>query len=131
MSSVKQLTVNDFYIKDNNVYLTKDAFTEEPGILFVWATWCGHCVAFKPTFETIANKLSTAKDTFQFVALESTEFDSEKGQKLSDAMKITGYPTLLWCMNNKIIGQYSGARTEKDILNNICDMYHHCIKYHS
>lgn len=128
MNVIKKLTINDFQINtDGTVNINPTIFNDQPGLLFVWATWCSHCVRFKPIFEELATKLNKGTSTFPCVTLESAEFKSEKGNKLSNSLHVKGYPTLLWCHKNKVIGEYNGNRDLNTMLQKVCDMYHHCV----
>jgi thiol-disulfide isomerase/thioredoxin len=113
-----------------NVYVNKKITNGEPGILLIHASWCGHCKRFTPTYQGISQKLNKNRLAFPCVAIESEELKKDNGQ-LSKALSIEGYPTIkFFDQNGKIIGDYNGGRDEKEILNNICDVYHHCVAKH-
>lgn len=122
------LNTNDFIItNDNTVYLKNKITNGEPGMLLIHATWCGHCKHFIPIYQNLSRKLGVR---FPCVAIESEELKKDNG-KLSKALSIEGYPTIkFFDQHGKIVKDYNGNRNEKDILNNICQVYHHCVTKH-
>jgi thioredoxin 1 len=85
--------------------LTEANFEEtldKGGILFIdfWASWCGPCRAFAPTFEAAARKHSDI--TFAKV-------DTEAQRGLAAAFEIQAIPTLAVFRDGILIGQNAGA----------------------
>lgn len=116
------LDSKDFKIKDNGVYVTSN--NNKPGLLLIHAEWCGHCKRFKPTFNKIASQLG--KD-FPCMSIE----DSDMTDTLKSSLQFGGYPTIkFFDQRGKIISDYNGDRSESDILTHICQVYHHCMKFH-
>jgi thiol-disulfide isomerase/thioredoxin len=124
--SVINLTDKNFTIKSNGVYITKGDVQGTPGILLIWASWCPHCHHFLPKFNNLAKILG---NNFKCVTIEHAEL--QNNPKLSDALDFKYFPTLkFFDQHGRIISEYSGPREINDILKHICEMYHHCIKYH-
>lgn len=121
---VSNLTVNNFKITQDGVYTKTNG---NPGMLLVHADWCGHCKHFIPVFRQISQQLNQDSITFPCVAIESEELKADDG-KLSKALNIEGFPTLLFFdQSGKIIGNYDGQRDKSSILKSICNVYHRCM----
>lgn len=119
------LTADNFQIKQDGVYVQSNG---KPGMLLVFATWCSHCVRFKPVFQKICKSLNSKTSKFPCLAIESEQLKSSIGAKLSAALKVEGFPTILYFnQNGKIIGNYVGPRDESNVLDNICKMYRYCV----
>jgi thiol-disulfide isomerase/thioredoxin len=89
-------------------------------MLLIHATWCSHCVRFKPTFNELCD--SIGKD-FTCTSIESKEITED----LKSILSFRGFPTIkFFDKTGRIIGDYNGSREKNDILEHICDVYHHC-----
>ncbi len=87
------LTTNTIYSTVREVETTRelDAILAEgkPVIIDISTVWCGACKMFKPTFE----KLSNEYPNIIFVAVDG---DNKNLQSFYQAIKITGYPTIVF-----------------------------------
>lgn len=93
-----------------------------PGILLVWAAFCGHCTRFKPTYAQLDARLG---DAFNVMTLE----DKDMSQNISQYLGIKGFPTLLFVDGTGAIAkEYKGDRSLQSLLAGICDFYHVCRK---
>jgi thiol-disulfide isomerase/thioredoxin len=120
--SGKILKASDFTIKGSDVYVNK--CDGNPGMLLIFAEWCHHCHKFASTFNEISD--SIGKD-FCCASIESEELQ----EPLSSALKFQGFPTIkFFDQNGKIIGDYNKERNKETVLNEICQVYHHCITKH-
>ena len=129
--SVKNLLFSDFKIDNNNVTINRSIMNNNPGILLIHATWCGHCKHFMPVYKNLSSRLNQLKDSFTCLTIESEELKKDNGL-LSKALGVQGYPTICWvAQDGKIIGQYNGNRNLESILSEVCKVYHHCIEYHN
>jgi len=118
----KQLKASDFTSKGNTLFV--NVGKKVPGILLIYADWCGHCHRFLPVFNELSNTLGP---NFVCAAIESEHIS----QALHKQLNFQGYPTIkFFDQNGKIVGEYKGERNKKNILDYICTNYHHCIKYH-
>ena len=123
--SEKQLKSSDFNINNNGVYVNKRITNGKPGLLLIHANWCGYCKRFKSTFEEITSILG---NDFPCTSIEHSDLNNEK---LRTALDFQGYPTIkFFDQHGKIIGEYKGDRSKKDLLKEICNTYHHCARYH-
>lgn len=122
---VHHLTHKDFEL-GRKVQIVKRGMRGQPGILLVWAEWCGHCIRFKPDFERLSKILG--KD-FRCAMLESKQL--EASPQLNARLKVEGFPTLkFFDQEGSIIADYP-ARAPRDIdtmLKYICDVYHKCAR---
>ena len=57
----KQLKSSDFKVTKNGVYVHQKVNGGNPGMLLIFANWCGHCQRFKPTFNELKWALSNQK----------------------------------------------------------------------
>ena len=70
------------------------------------AEWCGHCKTFLPIWNNIT---SDSKLNVKF-----TTFDSVKHMKEIQDYNISGFPTILYKVNNELI-EYVGNRDEDSV----------------
>jgi thiol-disulfide isomerase/thioredoxin len=121
-----KLESKDFILKSDEVYINTNITKKNPGMLFVYANWCGFCVKFKSTFNELQQQLGS---DFPLVSLEDIELN--KNTTLSKSLQVQGFPTIkFFDQNGKIIGNYNKNRDKQTIIEHICKVYHHCINYH-
>jgi len=83
--------------------------TGELLIVDFWATWCGPCQQFAPTFKQVAAQLEPKA---RFIKIET-----EKEQAISAKYNILSIPTLAIFKNGKEIDRVSGAMTASNFSN--------------
>lgn len=74
-----------------------------PVVVDFWATWCGPCVQFAPTFEQASSRW---EPKLRFAKLET-----EAEQALARRYAIRSIPTLMVFRDGKEIARQSGAMT--------------------
>ena len=81
--------------------------TDELLVVDFWATWCGPCQQFAPTFKQAASQLET---NARFIKIET-----EAEQTISAKYSIRSIPTLMMFKNGQEIDRVSGALSIKDL----------------
>lgn len=87
------------------VTITKDNFKETVGkdgivILDWWASWCGPCRVFAPTFESASGKHAD---------IVFGKIDTEAQPELSGAFEIRSIPTLMVFRDGILLFEQAGA----------------------
>ena len=83
--------------------------TDELLVVDFWATWCGPCQQFAPTFKQVASQLEPKA---RFIKIET-----EAEQAISAKYNIRSIPTLAIFKNGKEIDRVSGALSATDFRN--------------
>ena len=83
--------------------------TDELLVVDFWATWCGPCQQFAPTFKQAANQL---EPNARFIKIET-----EAEQSISAKYSIRSIPTLVMFKNGQEIDRVSGALSAPDFTN--------------
>lgn len=129
MSSVINLSISDLKVNGSDVYINPAKINKNPGMLLIFANWCGHCKHFLPTYNKLSIKLNKKGNTFPCLGIEDAEL--KKNSTLTSALNFQGYPTVkFFDQSGKIISDYNGDRSESDLLNTVCKVYHHCVLDH-
>ena len=94
------------------ITITKENFQSEvvqsdkPVLLDFWATWCGPCRAFGPTFEA-------ASEENPDIVFGKVDIDAN--QDLASAAGIQAVPTLMIAKQGQIIFKQAGALRAEDL----------------
>lgn len=74
---------------------------EIPVIVDCWASWCGPCMQFAPTFDSAAKKLEPK--------LRFAKLNTEVHQQVAARWRIQSIPSLLIFKGGKEVARISGA----------------------
>ncbi len=91
------------------VSVLPEARNVEPVIVFFYAPLCGWCEKMKPDWEKF-----TRKTPIKYSEVSASEM--EKYHSLPDESRILGYPTVRLYDKGKLVKEYDGDRSHKDIL---------------
>lgn len=84
-----------------------------------YASWCGHCVAFSPTYKALARDIKEWKPAVDLAAIDCAD---QENRELCKTYKVRGYPTI------KFFHAYSKPDYEglsfRDFSRNIQDLRH-------
>jgi thioredoxin 2 len=72
-----------------------------PIVIDFWASWCGPCKMFAPTFESTARKLGSE--------IVFAKVDTQANPQAADSFQIRGIPTLIFFQNGVEKKRISGA----------------------
>ena len=122
------LKASDFQIAEGRVYINSRKINNKPGMLLIFANWCGHCHRFMGTFNDISDSIGK---NFVCTSIESEQLNGN--ENLSSALNFRYFPTIkFFDQHGSIISDYPEdmKREKKDVLNYICKVYHHCVSKH-
>jgi protein disulfide-isomerase-like protein len=80
-------------------------------LVMFYAPWCGHCKHAKPAFASVASQLASKYKDIILGAVDAT-IEKDLGTKYS----ITGFPAFKYFENGQFVSDYSGGRSEQDLL---------------
>ena len=122
MSHIKNLNGNDFFVRNNQVYINPHILNNKPFMLLVWGDFCHYCHEFMPDYK----KLSLQTNRFNFLALEAKEM--KKNTMLSNALQIKGYPTILFGnVKGLVAEEFNGNRDINTLVGKIKSVCKYCI----
>lgn len=77
-------------------------FKKGKAVLDFWASWCGPCMAFKPTFEEVSKE----RTDIQFGKVNTEE---PANATLAGEYGVRSIPTVIFLEDGKEVGRFSGA----------------------
>ena len=81
--------------------------SEKPVVIDIWATWCGPCRMFAPTFEKVGEELA---DTVKFAKV-----DVDEQEDLARMFRVMSIPTLIGFKDGKAVKKTMGVIGEADL----------------
>ena len=124
-SNPKYDTYYKLLMQNRNINDESDTQTKEKeykknnkiGIVLVFAEWCGHCQALRPTWDDMVKQIDDNK--YDVVEINSDnqeeEIQSLKNKYEVDDISVNGYPTI-GSIKNKEFTPYNGSRNIKDLM---------------
>lgn len=84
-------------------------------IYFFWASWCPHCVSFKPVFEEFESKVSNNQN----IKINKVQCDENTQEVLDYVQKynIEGFPSVIIASDDGTFKHYEGQRNLKGLMN--------------
>ena len=82
---------------------------DKANLILFKAEWCGHCKAFKDTWESLKNDKEIKKKYVKMIT-----YDSDANKDELKSWKIQGFPTLI-LQKNKRAYEYNGERSLEKI----------------
>lgn len=105
------------YVKEINIENlienTRNLPADSPALLFIGASWCPHCRAFKPTYNIVADEINLKTSGLKPKCLYY-EAKQDKDE-IAKRFKLSGYPTILLFKRNKVY-KYDGPRESPPLL---------------
>lgn len=81
---------------------------QNPIIVLVYASWCGHCEQLKPEWEKMKLSVSSALNIIEIE--ESEKEQLEKYKQMNPSLVINGYPTIFKIHSNGHVEYFNGER---------------------
>ncbi|KAK7478534.1 hypothetical protein BaRGS_00030206, partial [Batillaria attramentaria] len=81
-------------------------------LVMFYAPWCGHCKRMKPAYTAAAARLKTEVPDAKLAALDAVMY-----KDFASTYKVRGFPTIQYFENGKYKSEYSGDRSEDDLVN--------------
>ena len=104
-------------ISDNKDTIKKDTKANKIALVLIFAEWCGHCQALRPTWDDMVEQI----DDNKYDVVEINSDNQEEGiQSLKtkyevDDINVNGYPTVGSIKNNTFTN-YNGGRGIKELI---------------
>lgn len=116
IANVKNLKQSDF---NSNGSLKGNG---RPGIVLVWAHWCGACKNFLKTYERLGKEMS---NHLNVLAVESEQLNKNIMEQLGG---ISSYPSLrLIDGTGKVVFKYTGPRDYFSLVTVLCKQLKVCV----
>jgi len=91
----------------------QDIFQKSSGlvVLYIYATWCGHCSAFKSTWNDLTQHESKS---LQFIQIDNASLTNDMREIIRH--DIVGFPSIIVRNKEDLFFEYKGERTAESIL---------------
>jgi thiol-disulfide isomerase/thioredoxin len=106
------------YLEDED-FSNKELKLKGLVIIFIFASWCGHCKNAHPEYQKFANEMKNNKNIT--IACIQSDGKREGEQLISKKLPtliegFRGFPTIVAFKDGKYVGTLSGSRNEKGFL---------------
>jgi protein disulfide-isomerase len=92
----------------DNYFNQKEVNENKPSIYLFKASWCGHCINFRETWNALADKFH---DKINFIS-----YDSKNDSKKMKEWRVEGFPTLIFRKGTSAT-EYNGDRDIDSLIN--------------
>jgi thiol-disulfide isomerase/thioredoxin len=82
-----------------------------PSVELFHATWCGHCVRFKPTWDAFAKRVREEK-----LEIDVADHEVDEDKAAFEKRKVSSFPTVLFIKPDGEATKYDGPRTEDGLM---------------
>lgn len=112
MNNSQDKNIKQLYLKYKKKYLKAKLKFMSGGnninkeLILFKAEWCGHCKNFLPVWENISNDPN--------LNIKFKIYDSEQNKSEINNYNISGFPTIMYKVDNKLI-EYVGNRDEESL----------------
>lgn len=104
--------IRNFPFDPTATVATLESFGDQPVLLYINATWCGHCKRLRPTMEKVAGVLG------DIVPVYSVDGDTYK--TLLEQLRVQGFPTIIYQEGKGRRFEYKGERSLDAITSFVC-----------
>ena len=101
------LEIPEFYAKD-----ITSLQAAAPSLVFVYATWCGHCKTAKPIIDKVATALGWNVPVYGI--------DADKNALLLESMQVKSFPTIVYVSRDGV-KTFQGERSFDRIIGFVCE----------
>lgn len=91
---------------------TANLRTIGPALLYVNVQWCGYCKKTRPIMETVSGIMGSVVPVYSI--------DGDERPDLAQALKVQGFPTILYVDQAGSVYKYEGERTADAISSFVC-----------
>jgi len=105
------------------VYSTRENFSNDKKLVYLYMTGCGACRNFEPEWTKIEQKINSNFELYQYKAEKYDLNKDDTGKKYAEQYNITYAPAILFLSSSKLLGTYNeGDRSASLIINWACKL---------